>query len=221
MILVADDDPGLRATVVAALERAGHATLSAADGRTALALAATRAPDLVVLDIGMPEMDGLEVCRRLRALSDAPVLFLTARDEEVDRVLGLELGADDYVTKPFSPRELTARVAAILRRSGAPAERPLRHGAIELDPARHRCLVGGVEVALSATEMALLRELIRAPGRVHGRDRLADALYGPGSAVAPRTVDSYLRNLRRKLAEAGGVDPVETVHGVGVRLAAQ
>lgn len=142
-ILVVDDDPGLRATVVAALERAGHAVLQAANGRAALTLAGTGAPELIVLDIGLPEMDGLEVCRRLRARSDVPILFLTARDEEVDRVLGLELGADDYVTKPFSPRELTARVAAVLRR-GAPApDRLLRHGALEVDPAGHRCRMGG------------------------------------------------------------------------------
>lgn len=218
-LLVVDDDPGLRATVVTALERAGHGVLQAANGRAALTLAGSEAPDLIVLDIGLPEMDGLEICRRLRARSDVPILFLTARDEEVDRVLGLELGADDYVTKPFSPRELVARVAAILRRMTPPGDQSLRHGTLEVDPAGHRCRVSGTEIPLSGTEMALLTHLMRAPGRVSGRAEIARALYGPDSAVAPRTVDSHLRNLRRKLALAGGRDPVETVHGVGVRLA--
>ena len=220
-LLVVDDDPGLRGVVVTALERAGHEVRWAADGAAGLVAARKDRPDLIVLDIGLPEIDGLEMCRRLRATSDVPILFLTARDEEVDRVLGLELGADDYVTKPFSPRELVARVAAIGRRTADTGGRDpvFRHGAIELEPERHACRVAGVPVSLSATEMALLVALIRKPGTVLGRDRIADILYGAGSAVAARTIDSHLRNLRRKLAEPAGIDPVETSHGVGVRLA--
>ena len=217
-ILVVDDDPGLRRTVRASLERAGLQTIAAADGAQALMAARREAPELVVLDIGLPEMDGLEVCRRLRAHSDVPILFLTARDEEIDRVVGLELGADDYVTKPFSPRELVARVRAILKRSGAGASRPLRAGGIEIDERRHLCRANGAEVALSATEMAILAGLVRAPGRTLSRAALATQVYGAGSAVASKTIDSHLRNLRRKLSGAAGSDPIETIHGVGVRI---
>ncbi|MEM9796402.1 MAG: response regulator transcription factor [Pseudomonadota bacterium] len=218
-ILVVDDDPGLRETVIAAVERAGHSTLAAANGQQALTLAAREGPDLIVLDVGLPEMDGFEVCRRIRAGSDVPILFLTARDEEVDRVVGLELGADDYVTKPFSPRELTARIAAILKRTAGPTPRALRHGAVEVDPARHVCLVDGNAVALSATEMAMITYLVRKPNQVVTRAQLADAVYGAGSDVSLRTVDSHLRNLRLKLVGADGADQIETVHGVGVRMA--
>ncbi|MEM7489507.1 MAG: response regulator transcription factor [Pseudomonadota bacterium] len=217
-ILVVDDDPGLRQTVRASLERAGLATVAAADGAQALVAVRRDVPDLVVLDIGLPEMDGLEVCRRLRAVSDVPILFLTARDEEIDRVIGLEMGADDYVTKPFSPRELVARVRAILRRGAGSGPKPLSHGGIELDPLGHRCRVAGRDIALSATEMTILACLMRAPGRMLGRATLAAEVWGAGSSVAPKTIDSHLRNLRRKLAAAVGTDPIETIHGVGVRI---
>jgi two-component system OmpR family response regulator len=220
-ILVVDDDPGLRQTVRASLERAGHATIAAADGAQALVAARREAPELVVLDIGLPEMDGFEVCRRLRTQSDVPILFLTARDEEIDRVMGFEMGADDYVAKPFSPRELVARVRAILKRTASSGSRPLRAAGIEIDEARHLCRANGAEVALSATEMAILSGLMRAPGRTLSRAALATAVYGAGSAVAPKTMDSHLRNLRRKLAHAAGSDPIETLHGVGVRIARQ
>ncbi len=214
-ILVVDDDPRLRELVAIALERAGHRVITAADGQLALTHAAREAPDLIVLDIGLPEMDGFEVCRRLRARSDVPILFLTARDDEIDRILGLELGADDYVTKPFSPRELVARVKAILKRSGLVLAPVARHGAITLDRSAHACLVGDRPVTLTATEFALLAELL--PGQVRTKAQLVQALWG-NSLVADRTLDSHLRNLRRKLAEVGGGDAVETLHGVGIRL---
>ncbi|TFL18656.1 response regulator transcription factor [Jannaschia formosa] len=218
-ILIVDDDPRLREVVRVALGRAGHETLTAADGQQALDRAARERPDLIVLDIGLPELDGLEVCRRLRGRDDeVPVLFLTARDDEVDRIVGLELGADDYVTKPFSPRELVARVAAILKRARPRAPKTLIHGALELDPERHGCTVAGRPVALTATEMAILTRLASRPDRVQPRPALVDAVFGPGSPVSDRTLDSHLRNIRAKLAAAGCADAVETVHGVGLRL---
>ncbi|MEZ5779923.1 MAG: response regulator transcription factor [Paracoccaceae bacterium] len=221
-ILVADDDPQIRDVVRIALERAGFATIAASDGRAALAAAASAAPDLVVLDIGLPELDGLDVCKRLRARSDLPVLFLTARDDEIDRILGLELGADDYVTKPFSPRELVARIRAILKRSngqGGSTPAVLRHGPIELHPGAHDCRVAGLALRLTASELALLERLMRHPAQVVSRRQLGEALYGANIHASDRTVDSHFRNLRRKLTEAGCADAIETLHGVGVRMA--
>jgi two-component system OmpR family response regulator len=219
-ILVVDDDPRLRDLVAIALERAGHRVITAADGQLALTHAAREAPDLIVLDIGLPELDGFEVCRRIRARSEVPILFLTARDDEIDRILGLELGADDYVTKPFSPRELVARVKAILKRASPGVGLLARHGAISLDRKAHSCHVGDETVALTATEFALLAELLMAAGQVRTRPQLIHALWGGCSLVSDRTLGSHLRNLRRKLAEAGSPDAVETLHSVGIRLKA-
>lgn len=217
-ILVVDDDPRLRDLVTIALERAGHAVVTAANGQQALTHAQREAPDLIVLDIGLPELDGLEVCRRIRVRSQVPILFLTARADEVDRIVGLELGADDYVTKPFSPRELVARVHAILKRSApAPAARPLRHGRLGLDPARHLCTVAEAAVALTAAEMALLSRLMHHPDMVQTRPALIADVW-PDTDIADRTLDSHLRNLRRKLAEAGCPDAIETLHGIGIRM---
>jgi len=217
-ILVVDDDPGLRSLVGLALERAGFEVVTAADGQAALMQVAREAPDLILLDQGLPELDGLEVCRRIRARSEVPIIFLTARDEELDRVLGLELGADDYVTKPFSPRELVARVKAILKRVRGGGGEVLRHGMLSLDVGRHSCIVAGAEVSLTATELAVLQVLMRTLGRVTGRAQLVDAVWGAGSPVSDRTLDSHLRNLRAKLAAAGCADAVETLHGVGLRM---
>jgi two-component system OmpR family response regulator len=218
-ILIVDDDPRLRDLVRLALERAGHATLTAADGRSALIHAAREAPEMIVLDVGLPDMDGFEICRRLRATSDVPILFLTARDDEIDRILGLELGADDYVTKPFSPRELAARVKAILKRSGpGGTARLLAHGAIRLDPAARACRVGASDVALTGTEFRILELLLAQPARLLPRLRLIEAIWGAGSPVSDRTLDSHLRNLRAKLAAAGAPEAIETLHGQGLRL---
>ena len=222
-ILVVDDDPHIRQLVVFALETAGLETLEAADGEAALATVASARPDLVVLDINMPRLDGLEVCRRLRAAGHGPpILFLSSRDDEIDRVVGIELGADDYVVKPFSPREVTARVQAILRRVSAnppiASGQQVRHGRLLLDPDGWRADWAGREVALTVTEFTLLRTLASMPARVFSRDALIDRLHGPGFAVTDRTIDSHVRNVRAKFAVMGGTDVVETRAGVGYRL---
>jgi two-component system, OmpR family, response regulator len=220
-ILVVDDDPHIREVVCFALAKAGMAARAAEDGAAALRMAGDLAPDLIVLDINMPEMDGLECCRTLRRTSDVPILFLSSRDDEIDRILGLELGADDYVTKPFSPRELVARINAILKRArAAPAEAdaPVRVGALLIDTIEHRVSWQGAEVPLTATEFQLLLTMARQPRRVFGRDELMRAVYAPNIHVSDRTLDSHIRHVRGKLAAAGGERLIETVHGVGFRL---
>lgn len=220
-ILIVDDDPRLRELVKLALERADYSVITAADGRLALIHAAREAPDLIILDVGMPEMDGFECCRRIRATSEVPILFLTACGDEIDRILGFEMGADDYVTKPFSPRELVARVRTILKRSGRASEQEwLKRGRISLDLRARLCRVDTTEVALTAMEFDLLSRLMAEPDRLASRGVLIAALWGAQSAVSDRTLDSHLRNLRRKLAEAGCEGAIETVHGQGMRLGA-
>ncbi len=220
-ILIVDDDGHIREVVRFALEQAGHSVSEAKDGAAALLAFGAGTFDVVVLDILMPELDGLEVCRRLREKSRVPILFLSSRDDELDRVLGLELGADDYITKPFSTRELLARVKALLRRAAAPAPEHraevLSRGPLVMDLERHRCTWKGVEVVLTVTEFALLLTLLRAPGKVFSRDELVDRAYGEGHVITERTVDSHVRRIRQKLGKVGG-EPVETVYGVGYRL---
>ena len=225
-VLIVDDDPHIREVLAFALEKAGMASQAVEDGEAALAQVARKKPDLVILDINMPKMDGLEVCRRLRSESDIPVLFLSSRDEEIDRIVGIELGADDYVVKPFSPREVVARVTAILRRSGARSSsdtsegeaKLLSHGALRLDLDGWRAGWRGMDVALTVTEFAMLRALVSAPGRVLSRDQLIDQLHGPGFAVTDRTIDSHIRNLRGKFAKAGCDDLIETRAGLGYSI---
>jgi two-component system OmpR family response regulator len=226
-ILIVDDDPHIRQLLAFALAKAGLATREAEDGEAALAAVAQQRPDLVVLDINMPRLDGLEVCRRLRAKGQTPILFLSSRDDEIDRVLGIELGADDYVVKPFSPREVTARIGAILRRaSGSPTAAPpeaaavrgLVHGRLSVDPEAWTARWAGTEVSLTVTEFGILSALAAAPSRVFSRDAIIDRLHGPGFAITDRTVDSHIRNLRGKFAVMGGLDVIETKAGVGYRL---
>lgn len=219
-ILIVDDDPQIRAVLEIALERGGYQVIVARDGVAGLRMALRDAPDLVVLDVGLPEMDGLEVCRRIRAVSEVPVLFLTAREDEIDRILGLELGADDYVTKPFSPRELLARIKAILKRAKGQVGGSLQRGVLEVDPSRHYCAVAGVALGLTATEAGLLARLMARGDQVVGRAQLVDAIWGANVHVSDRTLDSHLRNLRAKLAAAGLPDAIETLHGVGLRMGA-
>ncbi|MEM7423004.1 MAG: response regulator transcription factor [Pseudomonadota bacterium] len=221
-ILVVDDDPNIRDVVCFALDKAGMKTRTASNGAEAVSLAGSIEPDLVVLDINMPEMDGLDVCRTLRRESDVPILFLSSRDDEIDRILGLELGADDYVTKPFSPRELIARINAILKRVRASdsveAEPHVRVGDLTIDQMEHRATWGSVEISLTATEFQMLLALARQPRRVFTRDDLMKSVYPPGIHVSDRTLDSHMRHVRAKLAKAGAEGLIETVHGVGFRL---
>lgn len=222
-VLVVDDDPHIRQLLVFALEKAGLSAREAEDGEAALAAVSLQRPDLVVLDINMPKLDGLEVCRRLRAQGDLPILFLSSRDDEIDRVLGIELGGDDYVVKPFSPREVTARVQAILRRarpapSAQTAPAVLSQGRLTIDTDAWTARWGDTEVALTVTEFGILRILMSAPARVFTRDAIIDRLHGPGFAITDRTIDSHVRNLRGKFAALGGHDVVETRAGVGYRL---
>jgi two-component system alkaline phosphatase synthesis response regulator PhoP len=220
-ILVVDDEARIVQLVRDYLERAGFHVLTARDGETALTLARVEQPDLVVLDLMLPGTDGLDVCRRLRRESGVPIIMLTARVEEADRIVGLELGADDYVTKPFSPRELVARVRATLRRvSGevGPAT-ILRAGDVELDIAALAATVGGKAVDLTPTEFHLLATLARQPGRIFSREQLLEAIHGVAVDSFDRSVDSHVKNIRRKIEP----DPrkpryIQTVYGVGYRF---
>ncbi|MDO7836809.1 response regulator transcription factor [Sphingobium sp. HBC34] len=222
-ILIVDDDPHIRQLLVFAFGKAGLETIEAGDGEEALAQVARHTPDLVILDINMPRMDGLEVCRRLRAHSQVPIFFLSSRDDEIDRVLGIELGGDDYVVKPFSPREVLARSMAILRRTAArpPAAEhvgTMRHGLLSLDTESWSARWRAQDVSLTVTEFTILRTLLAMPARIFSRDQIIDRFRGPGFALTDRTVDSHIRNLRRKFADVGGVDIIETRAGIGYRL---
>jgi len=220
-ILVVDDEPKIVQLVRDYLERARFSVSTARDGNEALMRARSERPDLVILDLGLPGLDGLEVTRRLRRDSGVPIIMLTARDDETDKVVGLELGADDYVTKPFSPRELEARVRAVLRRQSRNLDAEvLRAGDLALDVPRLRTEVSGRAVQLTATEFALLATLARQPGRVFTRAQLLDAIHGVAFDSYERAVDAHVKNIRRKIEP----DPrtpryLMTVYGVGYRLA--
>ncbi len=222
-VLIVDDDAHIRHVVRFALEKAGLVADEAADGNQALASFAAQPPDLVILDIMMPELDGIEVCRRLRATSRVPIVFLSSRDDEVDRIVGLELGGDDYVSKPFSPRELVARVRAVLRRSRpgpttTPAEpRRLAHGPLALDLDAHAVTWQGQPVVLTVTEFGIVRTLLGRPGKVFTRDELMTGAYDDATVVSDRTIDSHVRRVRQKLEQVGA-DPIRTVVGVGYQL---
>jgi DNA-binding response OmpR family regulator len=217
-IVVVEDDPNIADLVDLYLRRDGFRVIQAATGEAGLSAVEREQPRLVLLDVGLPgDMDGFEVCRRLQAKNRVPVLMLTARDSEMDRVVGLELGADDYVTKPFSPRELVARVRAILRRAeGAPPGKDVAQvGAVEVDRPRREARVGGSVVQLTAKEFDLLSYLADSAGLVLTRRQLLDGVWGPGWYGDERTVDVHVRQLRKKLGDAL---PLSTVWGVGYRL---
>jgi two-component system alkaline phosphatase synthesis response regulator PhoP len=221
-ILVVDDEPRITRLVRDYLERAGFAVSAAGTGPEAVQRARAERPDLVVLDLGLPGLDGLDVTRALRRDGDVPIIMLTARDDEADSIVGLELGADDYVTKPFSPRELVARVRAVLRRRTPPGQagEVLRAGALELDVARMRLSADGRPADLTPTEFQLLAAMARQPGRVFTRGQLLDALHGVAFESYERAIDAHVKNIRRKIEP----DPREprhllTVYGVGYRLA--
>lgn len=220
-VLIADDEPTIRQVIGFALEKAGYATVMARNGAEVLQTIRRGAPDLLILDIGMPEMDGLAVCREIRKTSDLPILFLSARDEEIDRVLGLEIGGDDYVTKPFSARELVARVGAILKRGRGGIGRPkgaVTHGKVRLDADQHLVTFNDASLALTALEFEILATFMARPQFVFARETIMQAAYGGAIHVSDRTIDSHIRNLRGKFAAAGCRSIIETVHGVGFRL---
>lgn len=225
MILVVDDDPHIIEIIEFALSAAGFAVLTAASGEDALSLFREKNPALVVLDINLPGRDGLWVCQQIRQSSQAPILFLSARDEEVDRVMGLTIGGDDYVTKPFSPRELTARVQAILRRGGgapaasAPNDGPSKwiNGKLRIDPESYTAWWSEEEVELTSTEFQLLKTFLARPSKVFTRDELLDLVYRD-TVVSDRTIDSHILHIRKKFGVLGGKDVIQTQHGVGYKL---
>ncbi|HEX7353703.1 MAG TPA: response regulator transcription factor [Mycobacteriales bacterium] len=213
LVLVVEDENAIADVMRMYLERAGYRVEVVGDGAVALDVVRSRRPAAVVLDVGLPSMDGIEVCRRLRAEGDwTPLLFVTARDDEVDRVVGLELGADDYVTKPFSPRELVARVNGVLRRGAVAADEVLVAGDVRVEPATRRVYAAGHEVHLTVTEFDLLAHLLARPGRVFSREQLLSEVWGYHAAAGTRTVDVHVAQLRAKL---GAASPIRTVRGVG------
>ena len=221
-VLVVEDEMKIARLVRDYLQQAGFAVLEAADGESALALARQERPDMILLDLGLPGIDGLDVTRRLRASSSVPIIMLTARSEETDRVVGLELGADDYVIKPFSPKELVARIRAVLRRAEATlgGGETIRAGDVTIDLPKMRVTVGDEEVELTATEFELLATLARNPGRIYTRAQLLDDLHGVSFESYERSVDAHVKNIRRKIEP----DPrrpryVLTVYGVGYKFA--
>jgi DNA-binding response OmpR family regulator len=221
-VLVVDDEPKIVQLARDYLEHAGFAVVTAADGRAALDEVRRRRPDLVVLDLGLPRLDGLDVTRSIRGDSNLPIIMLTARDDEVDKLVGLELGADDYLTKPFSPRELVARVKAVLRRTERQAEPGdvIRAGDLTLDVPRMRAELAGRPIDLTATEFQLLATLAAQPGRIFTRSQLLDAVHGVAFESYERAIDTHVKNIRRKL-EPDPREPryVLTVYGVGYRFA--
>ena len=226
-ILIVDDDPHIRELLAFALGKAGMSVAEATDGEDALAALRRRMPDLMVLDINMPRLNGLDLCRRLRADGGAlgggrgatlPILFLSSRDDEIDRIVGIEIGGDDYVVKPFSPREVVARVNAILKRGSAPATPfagHVTHHRLTLDTEGWDARFDDRPVTLTATEFQLLLLLATSPARVFSRDAIIDRLHGPGFAITDRTIDSHIRNLRAKFPDA---DLIETRAGIGYRI---
>jgi two-component system, OmpR family, response regulator BaeR len=212
-ILIVEDEPKLAALEADYLKAAGFETHCLADGREVVPWVRTQAPDLVLLDLMLPGRDGLDVCRELRTFSDVPIVMVTAKVEEIDRLIGLDLGADDYVCKPFSVRELVARVRAILRRRRTPST------ALLIDEERHLAELDGKPLDLTPVEFRLLRALASFPGRVFPRERLLERLYEDHRVVTDRTVDAHVKNLRRKLEEVRpGEDVVRSIYGVGYKL---
>jgi DNA-binding response OmpR family regulator len=218
-VLVVEDESSIASFVALYLKNAGYAVRTAANGSEALAQVAAAQPALIVLDLMLPDIDGIEVCRRIRKGSDVPILMLTARDEDVDKIIGLEVGADDYLTKPFNPRELVARVKSVLRRSGPERRqiesRQLAHGDLLVDAGRREVRVGDEEIQLAPKEFDLLWELLDHRGLVLTRDQLLERVWGYTFAGDTRTVDVHVRQLRRKLGDAS---PIVTVWGVGYKV---
>jgi DNA-binding response OmpR family regulator len=221
-ILVVEDETSIASFVAAYLKNAGYAVRTAANAQTAIAELAQEAPALIVLDLNLPDGDGVELCRRIRKSSDVPILMLTARDEDVDKIIGLEVGADDYMTKPFNPRELVARVKSVLRRAAPERRRTesaeLRHGDLVINAGKREVYVGDEEIRLAPKEFDLLWELLDHRGIVLTRDQLLERVWGYTFAGDTRTVDVHVRQIRRKLGDAS---PIVTVWGVGYKVASE
>jgi DNA-binding response OmpR family regulator len=222
-IMLVDDEESIQKLLTYPLEREGYTVVQARDGEEALRRFAEQPIDLVVLDVMLPRLDGLEVCRRLRTGSAVPIIMLTARDDEVDKVLGLELGADDYITKPFSIREFRSRIRAVLRRAGLRADRPAdgasEAGALAIDPAKRTVTVDGERAQLTYVEFEVLHTLASHPGRVYSRQALLEAVWGDSAYREPRTIDVHIRHLREKIEpDPGEPAYIFTVRGVGYRF---
>ena len=221
-VLVVEDDPRISDVLEYALKADGYEVQTAQRGREATDIARRSSPSLIVLDVGLPDIDGFEVCRIVRTFSDVPVIFLTSRSDEIDRVVGLEIGGDDYVVKPFSPRELLARIKAIRRRNDRPgtppspdrSENELRYGPLTIDPDKFRIHCQGREIVLTAQEFKLLELLVRHPGRVFTRAQVLNRAWGDGGLVTDRTIDVHVKSLRKKF---GKFEFIETVRGIGYR----
>ncbi|MCA5969752.1 response regulator [Pseudomonas fragariae (ex Marin et al. 2024)] len=216
-ILIVEDEPKLASLMRDYLIAAGYSTHCLSNGLDVVPAVRANAPQLILLDIMLPGRDGMDICKELRSFSDVPIVMITARVEEIDRLLGLDLGADDYICKPFSPREMVARVKAILRRSSSSEPHPPK--GLQVDEAHYQASFNGVTLDLTPVELRLLATFARSPGRVFSRDHLLDRLYSDHRVVTDRTVDSHIRNLRRKLEQAcPGQDPIQSLYGVGYKL---
>jgi two-component system catabolic regulation response regulator CreB len=218
-ILIVEDEPAIVDNIQYALETEGFETICFSEGKIALECLGREAIDLIVLDIGLPDISGFELCKDIRKKTSTPIIFLTARTEEVDRIVGLEIGADDYVTKPFSPRELTARIKAVLRRTATSNENSHENGIFHIDESRRRITYKGKPVDLSKYEFNILKTFIQRPGHVFSRDRLMDMAWEEPEASLDRTVDAHIKNIRAKLKSIDpDTDPIITHRGVGYSL---
>lgn len=219
-ILIVEDEPKLARLLTDYLQANNYTITWLADGNSVIAAVREQQPDLILLDLMLPGRDGLDICRELRTFSNVPVMMLTARIEEIDRLLGLELGADDYICKPFSPREVVARIKAILRRVNSPAvaNDTAASTGLLVDPDRHAATLNGQPLDLTPVEFRLLRALAAQPGRIFTRDQLLEHLYDDHRVVTDRTVDSHIKNLRRKLQAHHPQDPIRSIYGVGYKL---
>ena len=216
-VLIVEDEEKLARLLVDYLQQSGFVTLVVADGAEVVALVRQQSPDLILLDIMLPGKDGLEICREIRTFSSVPIIMITARIEEIDRLLGLELGADDYICKPFSPREVVARVKAVLRRSEK--DTACQMSGLRLDEARYKATLDGTELDLTAVEFKLLQFLADSPGRIYNRQQLMDRIYPDERIVSDRTIDSHIKKLRKKIADVStATELIHSVYGVGYKF---
>ena len=220
-ILIVDDDPHIREIIVFAVKKAGMQAIEATNGHEAITCSKKHYPDLIILDINLPEEDGFDVCKTIRKTADTPILFLSSRDEEVDRIIGLEIGGDDYVTKPFSPRELIARIKVILKRSRKTSiaqQKIFTHGLLELEPESYQVRWNGQAIELTSTEFAILKGMINHLEMVYSRDKIMNLAYDSNVYISDRTIDSHIRHIRQKFSDVNCGTVFKTVHGVGYKI---